>query len=272
MFFRKALPRNALLTEVHTYNRRYSGEPRSLPEMIRFDKFIYSLKICFSGTFLYCCATLSTTWSVGRASTLPSSSGLKFPNSSLEVENHWEFKISRLVRFPKTIHSTPFLDLQPPDIHFTLDLWRTWGRWLKALQVITCTFSPQGSFPGCNVAALSPLPPWPDTRGCIWNCRLSLFCQTFNSSSGWSPGWPCDIHPHLHVPYFLLQVQSTSSLLQLYQSKLQANYGRHGRQSSSRNKPVTIWSKTFMDTSSVINVRRTNSTSRSQMKQIVIFH
>ena len=27
--------RNALLTEVHTYNRRYSGEPRSLPEMIR---------------------------------------------------------------------------------------------------------------------------------------------------------------------------------------------------------------------------------------------
>ena len=27
--------RNDLLTEMHTYNRRYSGEPRSLPEMIR---------------------------------------------------------------------------------------------------------------------------------------------------------------------------------------------------------------------------------------------
>ena len=30
--------RNALLTEVHTYNRRYSGEPRTLLEMIRSEK------------------------------------------------------------------------------------------------------------------------------------------------------------------------------------------------------------------------------------------
>ena len=151
--------------------------------MIRFDKFIYSLKIFFSGTFLYCCATLSTTWSVGRASTLPSSSGLKFPNSSVEVENHWEFKISRLVRFPKTIHSTPFLDLQPPDIHFTLDLWRTWGRWLKALQVITCTFSPRVVFLAAMwlLYLLSPLDLIPEAVfgivGCHYSVRLLILVQ-----------------------------------------------------------------------------------------------
>ena len=35
--------RNALLTEVHTYNRRYSGEPRTLLEMIRSEKFNFFL-------------------------------------------------------------------------------------------------------------------------------------------------------------------------------------------------------------------------------------
>ena len=141
------------------------------------------LSLKWSGTFLYCCATLSTTWSVGRASTLPSSSGLKFPNSSLEVENHWEFKISRLVRFPKTIHSTPFLDLQPPDIHFTLDLWRTWGRWLKALQVITCTFSPRVVFLAAMwlLYLLSPLDLIPEAVfgivGCHYSVRLLILLQ-----------------------------------------------------------------------------------------------
>jgi len=70
--------RNNLLTEVHTYNRRYSGEPRTLLEMIR------DLPVLLRHLVHY----------------LLSGEGL-----------HLAFQLS-----------TPFLDLQPPDIHFTLDL------------------------------------------------------------------------------------------------------------------------------------------------------
>ena len=35
MMIRTKIIRGSLLAEVHTYNRRYSGEPRTLMEMIR---------------------------------------------------------------------------------------------------------------------------------------------------------------------------------------------------------------------------------------------
>ena len=39
--------RNALLREVHTYNRRYSGEPRTLLEMLRSWKIRIKLSFLF---------------------------------------------------------------------------------------------------------------------------------------------------------------------------------------------------------------------------------
>ena len=124
--------RSALLTEVHTYNRRYSGEPRTLLEMIRSEKindvtFPYPY---YSEIFLSCCGTWCTTYSVEKACTLLFSSGFsEFWIYQFEPKINWnflEFQISETsVKSPETFHSTPFLDLQPPDIHFTLDLWPT---------------------------------------------------------------------------------------------------------------------------------------------------
>ena len=138
-----------------------------------------------SETFLCCCATWCTTCSVGRACTLLFSSGCQIPEfSNFNLKSISVFQIWKTpVKSPETFHSTPFLDLQPPDIHFTLDLWRTWGRWLKALQVITCTFSPRVVFLAAMwlLYLLSPLDLIPEAVfgivGCHYSVRLLILVQ-----------------------------------------------------------------------------------------------
>ena len=178
--------RSALLAEVHTYNRRYSGEPRTLMEMIRclpkqslevlmWEMFLENDRSHPTEISLCCSGILCITCSVERACTSPSNSG--FIDSCIRCKWSclWRYNSRQDPWYQsKIIHSTPFLDLQPPDIHFNLDLWPcTKGEWLVGSSSRHPT-SPQGGGPRRHVAALPSLPPWPYSRGCVWTCKSFL--------------------------------------------------------------------------------------------------